>query len=148
MIEAAQILMARFHYQFEGQGIIGYEFYPGWMPVLAQACEAIDQVLGEDKRGFHWVQLKEKFGTGRFYYAFAKADRAPQRVDIIGAGRLQAFATHPMAEDGVEKAIFEIVREAEAATCSRCMVCGAPATVKSYGGWLGTLCEKHPPPQD
>ena len=60
-------LKARFAYMFVGRPI-SMEFYDGWLPVFAQACEQIDEVLGENKRDFHWVQVKEKFGSARFYF--------------------------------------------------------------------------------
>ena len=48
-------LQQRFAYMFEG-GNIGISIPKGWMPEFAKLCEQIDELLGDDKDGFHWRQ--------------------------------------------------------------------------------------------
>lgn len=53
-----QTLRARFHYQFEGARL-GLYLCAGWIGIFEKLCEDIDQVLGWDKRAFHWDQSRK-----------------------------------------------------------------------------------------
>lgn len=57
-------LKARFQYMFVGPNI-GLDMYDGWTPILAQACAEIDAILSPQKQGFHFSQVKEKYGSAR-----------------------------------------------------------------------------------
>ena len=57
-------LKARFQYMFAGPNI-GLDMYDGWTPILAQACAEIDAILSPQKQGFHFSQVKEKYGSAR-----------------------------------------------------------------------------------
>jgi len=112
---------------------------------LARACEQIDAALGDDKRGLHWTQIKEKFGVARLYYCFGCANANPVRLDIIARKAAASLHYLDLPDDAVTARIRWIVNEAEAATENQCMVCGGPAKLKLYDGWWATLCEHHPP---
>jgi hypothetical protein len=67
-------------------GLHGYQFSvpwleievaKGWMPLFAQLCADVDQALGADTYGFYWSQIKEKFGSARFYYRFEEPEPVP-----------------------------------------------------------------------
>lgn len=60
-------LEERFAYMFASPNL-GLDIYRGWLPDFIDACEQIDVVLGGDKRGFHWRQIKEKYGFARYYF--------------------------------------------------------------------------------
>jgi hypothetical protein len=135
-------LKRRFPYMFEGSNI-GFDFYRGWMPIFAWACEEIDTVLGQDKRDFRWVQLKEKYGAARFYYAMGKSDAHPVEIDT--PARLSSMRADPALEQVITRAVEDIVDKASAATESACVVCGSNATVQNYGGYLVNLCVVHQP---
>lgn len=64
MMNTPKELQARFPYMFEGDNI-GIDIARGWMLGFQKLCEQIDELLGADKRGFHWTQCKEKFGSAR-----------------------------------------------------------------------------------
>ncbi len=64
-----QNLKARLPYMFPSSAW-GFVFYRGWLSMTVRVCEEIDMLLGEEKQGFCWTQIKEKFGSARFYYAF------------------------------------------------------------------------------
>ena len=115
-------LKARFLYMFSGENI-GFSFARGWMPIIVRACIEIDATLGDDKRGFHWVQIKEKFGAGRFY---CRLDPAPEN-------------------EAVRNAVHGIAHQAEVATQTACLVCDGAAIVQSYGGYDANLCAAHQP---
>ena len=136
-------LKARFPYMFQGEAI-SMEFYDGWLPIFMEVCEQIDEVLGEDKRGFYWRQVKEKFGSARFYYRLGKSKRLV--VDLIdGQGGHALIKKATKDGDSVADRIDAIVDQAEAKTCTTCMVCGAPAQTKPYDGYYMTVCEAHAP---
>ena len=40
--------------------------YAGWFPIFAQLCFAIDAVLGNNKLGFRWIEIKGVLGTANF----------------------------------------------------------------------------------
>ncbi len=111
-------LRAKYRYMFEGPNV-GIDLYDGWLPTIAGVCDAVDKLLGTDKAGFHFSQLKEKYGSARIYWESKILDRE------------------------VEKGITRLIDDAEKATESLCMVCGASAEIKKYGGWFACLCEVH-----
>lgn len=67
--------------------------------------EACQQVVAD--------QVKEKFGTLRFYYS------------------------------GGDEYVYGIIRMAEAMTAHTCEVCGAPGQAESVSGWVKTVCAAH-----
>lgn len=127
-------LKASFPYQFQGQSI-GLDLPPGWLPLFGTLCDNIDATLAEDeKRTFYWVQVKEKFGTARFYYFMEEAD---ENWDAEGRGGV--FSLRPIASN--EK-IRQLIAEAEAATGHICQQCGDPGTLRRDWCWR-TLCDHH-----
>ena len=75
----------------------------GWRSIFEKLCEDIDALLGLDKRGFHFIQCKEKFGSARWYWGMRKVKR-PVRVDIFcGVGgwrRYLSECTEPEPSTG------------------------------------------------
>jgi hypothetical protein len=140
-------LKVRFAYQFSGQHL-GRTFYRGWFPTLVKLCEDIDAVLGEDKRGFHWTQLKEKWGAARFYWN-VEGYGPNLRLDLADAGTLTSVRRSDLeagagsAQLSLVKRIDNLVRQAEHATLSRCIVCGQPAALSEEQPWVLALCEQH-----
>ncbi len=146
---SAQALKDRYSYMFTGQNI-GFAFYRGWFELLAQLCADIDTALGENQRNFHWVQIKEKFGSYRLYYSLD--DKTPLTLDLVaGAGhvRLRPKAEPASADAPASPAqrIRQLVSRAEDTTRSMCMGCGRPAKTKPYDGYYLTLCDEHAPDQ-
>lgn len=133
---------------FAGENI-GFGLYRGWFPLFAKLCADIDTVLGTNKRGFHWVQTKEKFGSYRMYYEmdFDATDAEVDYEVIEGAGHV---TFRPKAQPGGAKAspaqaIRALVNQAEDATTRMCMACGQPAKTRSFDGYFLTLCQEHAP---
>lgn len=118
-----QELKKRFPYQFDGPHI-GYSFATGWFPIFAQLCIDIDHVLSPDKHGFHWEQLKEKFGVARWYASLRKA-KSPEDDDI-----------HSVVRKLIEGATSEARRA--------CIVCGKDAKpYVSPSRYVLQMCENH-----
>jgi hypothetical protein len=140
-------LKARFPYQFEGKNI-GISTARGWFPIFEKLCADIDLLLGEDKRSFHWTQVKEKWGSGRAYFAVDKAD-GPLYVDFQGPEGVISFVSETSGNQRdattseLMKAIGSLVNAAMDKTCETCAVCGAPGMIDQTDGFLLVLCPEH-----
>lgn len=100
---------------FEGFGL---ECGAGWYDLLDDLCTKIEKELKKIKNDkeeypFQIDQVKEKFGTLRFYVSSA-TDR-----------------------------IYEFIDEAENKSETTCEVCGEPGKTLCIRRWLTTLCPKH-----
>ena len=137
-------LKVRFAYQFAGQHL-GRTFYRGWFPTFVKLCEDIDAVLGQDKGGFNWVQIKEKWGTGHFYWEMQGS--STKHLDLRSPGQLTQVRVLEQAADSARPSlaerITELVRQAERETVTQCIVCGRPATISDEEAWILALCEEH-----
>lgn len=87
----------------------------GWFNILKELCEKITATGIQLKV----VQVKEKFGTLRFY------------VDLIRSEN---------SKEGDNETINKLISEAETKTEVTCEWCGAPATLRQ-GGWWRVLCD-------
>ena len=141
-------LKARFPYMFDGENI-GLSFCRGWFPLFTKLCVDIDGLLGPDKRGFHWVQLKEKFGSARFYWAMDGHRPAP-RIGLISASQVAAVASRGNCPDqtggsqpSVARRIDDLVGQTILATRSLCIVCGQPGKPNQDEPWILVLCDEH-----
>lgn len=113
----------------------------GWFPIFDKLCTDIENVLGpEDCKKFNVEQIKEKFGTLRFYYKLG--GRADVHVDLISNDIAQHFATE-RGKDDASVRVRELVDAACARTSWVCLKCGSWGRTDSAGGWLATLCDEH-----
>ncbi len=137
-------LKARFPCQFAGKHI-GRTFFRGWFPTFVKLCEDIDALLGQDKRGFNWLQVKEKWGTGRFYCEME--GKSTTRVDIRAPDQMTSLRILDEGADSAQpslaKRIDDLARAAEHATDTQCIVCGQPGTRNEEEAWVLTLCDQH-----
>jgi hypothetical protein len=146
-MKTPKALRARFPYQFEGKNI-GISTPRGWFASFSQLCADIDDLLGQNKRGFHWVQVKEKFGACRAYWSLDKDDGAIH-VDIFGPDGLSSFVNDPSSKhrDGEKvalmKSITALVKDVMDKTIHTCAVCGAPGALDQTHGYLLVLCPAH-----
>ena len=119
-------LMVRYPYQFSGPYIY-LSFARGWFALFVQLCENVDQLLGENKRHFHWTQTKEKFGVFRIYYVldgmYEDDQDFPARLELL-------------------RKISDLKQETEEASSRICAYCGAPGHLV-VGPWTITLCDDH-----
>lgn len=111
-------IQEQFPYQFSSDRSLGFAIPFGWIPGFYQLCTEIDKLLGDNKHGFSWVQVKEKFGSARYYW------------EMKGKGPLRTQ-------------IAKMTLDAENATTDQCAVCGNRGSTDSTGGWLLVLCEDH-----
>ncbi len=138
-------IQALFPYQFSGRNI-GLDIANGWLLEFEELCKKIDQLLGDDKKGFHWVQLKEKFGSARYYWEMDDYEPG-MMLDIISPKdirsiSLKATKSKKSVKDVSEK-ISKLINVATAKTQEHCICCGAPGKVDGHGGYYLVLCEAH-----
>lgn len=94
----------------------GLEIGDGWYCLINELCYKIDIHIKQNPKleeGFIIRQVKEKFGTLRFYY--------------IGG------------DDTIDK----LVDAAETESAITCEMCGKVGKTTNINGWLSTLCEEH-----
>lgn len=144
-------LKARFPYQFEGARL-GLYLCAGWMGLFEKLCEDVDQLLGADKRGFHWDQVKEKYGSARFYHQLG--EMTPDiRLDLhsetgmasmVMPGESRPGASHyPDEVLRLVKGLRRLVIEAEKQTQHMCAVCGQPGELDRSQAWVLVVCPEH-----
>ena len=135
----------------------GFECGRGWAKLLRDCCEAITARYAEDNIGlkdidFEPVQIKEKWGTLRFYYGYTDAPCGIAAFDNLATGESIRFEPKSEGEIGEAKAklrqdIRTIVSAAEKKSAYTCEICGTQdengETVKlRNGGRVRTLCDK------
>jgi hypothetical protein len=135
-------LTAFYPYQFGGQNA-EFTFYRGWFRRFASLCAEIDQILGQDKRGFEWTQVKEKFGSARFYWRMNR--HRPVFIALLSPQGFSSTVRPPLAKTAAGRVALQVneaVQRAAAATESMCICCGQSGSLRG-GGWLQVLCDSH-----
>lgn len=119
--EKSKLLMEIFPKAFEDThkeepfALFGFECDDGWFDLLKEALEKIKAYIdSKESVTFNVTQIKEKFGTLRFYY------------DAIVPG---------------DNPIDSIIDAAEIRSAKECERCGAPASTKRRGCWFYTSCD-------
>jgi len=103
-----------------GQSLMyfGFDVDDGWFKLIYQLCKDIQRVIDntpdEALKDFQVVQVKEKFGSLRFYCGAATSE------------------------------IHDLIQEAEAKSSRVCELCGKRGSMSvSNSGWYKTLCPYH-----
>lgn len=151
-----------FPYMFAGQSLeMGMS--AGWYAPFAKLCADIDATLGETKHGFHWIQLKEKFGQPRWYWEMESDGEADDDGESESQGDFFLdirLAGSPASKDQPAQSaqcvtyrrevpgelrhrIRTLVDTATAECDGRCMGCGEPGSIRTINGWRQLLCETH-----
>lgn len=96
----------------------------GWIDAFGeQMCDELADALGEYADRWITLQVKEKFGSIRWYYYF-NTDGLPEEVEKINQ---------------VEQLVSDIIDKYEEISYHTCAYCGAPATRKTTG-WILPIC--------
>ena len=113
----------------------------GWYGLVDELCTRIESVLGpEDCASFEVVQVKEKYGALRMYFALARAE--DHFLDVhIGTG-LRTFVQRAKGPPKMD-AVRQLIDEASKASLTVCLKCGAPGQRVVRDGWVATLCADH-----
>lgn len=96
----------------------GFECGDGWFQILNALSKAITESARRNGVDIpEVVQVKEKFGTLRFYLGAISSE----------------------ISDEVER----LIEDAEHDSAHTCEICGQPGQLRSDGGWMKTRCETH-----
>ena len=127
----------------------GIECPKGWWHILEQLCTALEIQNMEftSKYGVAIVadQVKEKFGTLRFYFTIRDVDSNGVCTCVEYDMLPKEEARRRIARDFLDMVANEYIREAEDMTESTCARCGVPldndnkVTTK---GWITFLCKE------
>jgi len=104
----------------------GFDIGKGWYETLADLCEMLFYIKRRTGIGVNFVQIKEKYGSGRFYY------------DII-TSKLYKKLTKREAKMWQDM-ISEIVSRAEERVYYICAECGKDYFDKISTGWIYDKC--------
>lgn len=144
MITQKQI-EARYPYMFAGKNI-GISIPRGWISIFGKLCDDIDELLGSDKRGFHWTQCKEKFGSARWYWGMTGV-KAAIRVDLISPTGHTSYSTRAKARKSQDQTLSlqlnQLIDAGEKQTNHSCIVCRKHGTNDQGDGWYVVLCPEH-----
>ena len=137
----------------EGSGIYtrwGCQCNSGWEPLLRECCRQIvdkyaEYGIGSDDIDLVPVQIKEKFGTLRFYYGYKDAPCRLAAIDNVGAGTGIRFVLGNTDDDEntgkLRHEIALIIRAAEEKSKTTCEICGLPGVLRNKRGRIETLCD-------
>ena len=123
--------------------------------MLRECCEEIvtryaEDGIGIDDIDFVPVQIKEKFGTLRFYYEYTDAPCGIAAIDNLSTGESVRFKPKEEGDTDDPKAklrqdIRLIVRRAEEKSRRTCEVCSAEGELRNDSDfgiyWIKTLCD-------
>ena len=111
----------------------------GWYDLIYELCEEIMKAYTDEGRPMDLVvdQIKEKFGTLRFYYHFDGQPEALQAIDFIGVGGIRMMSKGTPFEDK----IASIVVKYEKKSGQICECCGSAGILRPDLGWVLTLCD-------
>ena len=128
--------------------IYGCECSSGWYDLIRDCCRKIADKYAESGVQVDFVpqQIKEKFGTLRFYYDYEDAPVAIHAIDNLGGSSIR-FRPADNGETDEKTAlrhrIEEIVHDAEIKSASVCEFCGEQASLRRDLPWIKTLCDEH-----
>lgn len=127
----------------------GCECSDGWYELIHQCCQQITEKYHQEDIEIDFVpaQIKEKFGTLRFYFGYEDAPCGIAAFDFLNDGTSIRF--EPDSEGCSEKKklfrreISDIVKATEAKSRTVCEFCGKETTVclRKDLRWVKTLCD-------
>lgn len=157
-----QALIDRYPYMFAGEMVgihsspraerLAYaiDIEPGWLELIEQLCAGIHAIVPsklkrDDGKGFHIRQIKEKFGTLRFYWDVGIGPHEPMRIDIFSpAGGLISLQSRRTDRERWRARVNKLIAVAEQRSGQMCFVCSAPGRPRrDEHGWIYTSCDTH-----
>lgn len=126
----------------------GCECSGGWYQLLHDLCQEITDRYAQENMPIDIVidQVKEKFGTLRFYYSFEDTPCAIHAFDFLGDGSSIRFQPGNKDDDEPRKSfrrdLAQIVRRYEKKSGTVCEVCGKAGALRTDMPWIRTLCDE------
>lgn len=124
----------------------GFECSGGWYEIIRDCCLEIIEAYKSAGKEIDFVpsQIKEKWGTLRFYYGYQDAPCTIAAIDFLNVG--VSLRNEPSSEDEEKRKfrseISKIVRRAEERSRTTCEICGAVGELRTdLGGRVLTMCD-------
>ena len=102
----------------------GFEIGNGWYPVLFELCKRLEVLCKPYNIGLEFEQIKEKFGSGRFYYSLG-LDKCTADAETLSV---------------VNETIRDLISEYEDKCDKICALTGRYYTHKISTGWVYDIC--------
>jgi len=111
----------------------------GWYSILRGLCLDVTKAYKAVDKPIDLVisQVKEKFGSLRFYYHPVGHDPGIHAFDFLGSGTLRISP----GKTDLHSKISEIVSKWEDLSGSTCESCGASGELRKDLGWVKTYCD-------
>lgn len=118
----------------------GCDFADGWYEVVRGLCRDITEAYEKAGLPVDIVidQVKEKFGTLRFYYHPKGHDPVIHAFDSLGDG--PSIRIMPGVSD-LHKEVAGVVQKWEKESGNVCEKCGAAGKLRKDLSWIQTLCD-------
>ena len=101
--------------------MFGFEIGPGWYLLMSKLFDDLAKLIRPTGQRLQIRQIKEKFGTLRFYWWGPFDDQTSTRIS-------------------------EAIELAEFRSEVTCEACGRPGRLMNTHGWMATSCEMHSKP--
>jgi len=127
-------------------GAFGLDVGDGWYQLIREMCAEITAAYEAAGREVDIVvdQVKEKYGTLRFYYHHEDQETAIRAFDCLpGSPSLRIQSGH----SSLHQKVAEIVDKYEERSAYVCEVCGQPGILRTDLDWVLTLCDEHYQPK-
>ena len=140
-------LVERYPWLFSGQHL-GHDIMPGWLGLVEQLCGDIDRMVPADLKrddgtGFHFSQIKEKWGALRVYWGLGEAGGEPATIDVASPGPLNSVRIWAAPAAAWSEKVNAAVQAAEEKSATICLFCGAPGHIRNSDGWFNASCGRH-----
>ena len=129
----------------------GIECPKGWYHILEQLCTILEFRNMEFTKNYGVAvvadQVKEKFGTLRFYYTVRNVDKDGKCLELTSNDQIPKDweAKLDIATDYLEMLTDQIIEEAERLTENTCADCGDPLNDENRvetKGWITYICKE------
>ncbi len=123
----------------------------GWLAAGLWTVAVLYATLGFRQFSFHFTQIKEKFGSARFYWTMRReAEDGPMRVkfnDFTESGQVVHLSRNKTLESATNLAqrVAAIIDAAELETEHLCIACGKPGESTNRQGYVLVVCPEHAP---
>ena len=99
----------------------------GWLNAFGEEmCDELLEALGKYVDRWIIVQTKEKFGEMRIYYSWDKEGLSEEECDEVKV---------------INDKIYMIIDKYSILSYKTCVYCGAPADIRTVGGWIAPYCD-------
>lgn len=119
-------------------GAFGCDCDDGWYDVLYELCAEITELYKKQDKPVDIVmdQVKEKYGTLRFYYHHEGENKGISAIDFPGVSL--RFSSK---DNELHRQVAEIVQKWENKSGEVCEKCGKPGVLRKDLSWILTLCD-------